>query len=193
MFLLPNCNLTPIFYPYFPPEIPDWLQELHKKLWNRKDIYQELFRSVTLTLADYNKLQESMTKLYPNREDNDYLDGVLAAKLAVLQSKNNHSVADHGPEHIVPPTHHDHDDDHTGGDNEVDEEIRSLFPFSLQYLDLSSLNLQFRPWHLPLPLLVRQEYDFLTRLLDDLPKGRSGSAIITGQPGIGGTLSFFSS
>jgi hypothetical protein len=186
-----NCSSTPscprsFVFPHFPP-VPNWLQELHKKLWNRKELHEELFRSVRLTLADCNKLQDSMAKLYPNREEKDYragTDGVLAAKLAVLQSTDNHSVTDHGPT--------GHDDDQTEGEDEIDEELCSLFPFTLEYLDLSSLHLQSLPPRMPLPLLIREEYHFLSRMLSHLPQDGRGSTIITGQPGIGGILSFFS-
>jgi len=115
-------------------------------------MYQELFRSVMLTLADYKKLQESMTKLYPNRQEKDYRSGtagVVTAKLAVLQFSNNDLVTDHGHDHIAQPT--DHEDDQTGGHDEVDEELCSLFPFTLQYLDLSSLTLQSPPPRMPPP------------------------------------------
>ncbi|EDR09963.1 uncharacterized protein LACBIDRAFT_318345 [Laccaria bicolor S238N-H82] len=166
-------------------KVPDWLQELHEKLWNRKDLYEELFRSVTLTLADYEKLQDSMAKLYPNRKEKDYRAGTdgLATKLAVLQFSNKHSATDHGADHITQPTHHDDDE----SDDDVDEEFCSLFPFSFEYLDLSSLHLQSPPPRMPLPLLIREEYTFLSRLLDDLPEGGNGSAVISGQPGTGKT------
>ena len=132
-----------------------------------------------------------MTKLHSNRKEKHYRAGNdgLATKLAVLQCSNSHSVTDRGADHTTQPT--DHDDDQTEGDDAVDEELRSLFPFPLEYLDLSRLHLQSPPPRMPLPLLIREEYTFLSRLLDDLPKGGSGSAVISGQPGIGGTLSFF--
>jgi hypothetical protein len=168
-------------------------------------LYEELFRSVTLTRADYDKLQDSLTDLYPNREEKYYragIDGVLAAKLAVLRSSNNH---DHGPDPIAQPSNDDDDEtegddenktegdgrDKTEGDDEDDEELHSLFPFSLEFLDLSSLNLQSPPPRMPLPLLIREEYHVLSRMLDELPAHGGGSAIITGQPGIGEILSFF--
>lgn len=171
-----------------PDEIPDWLQELHKKIWNRKDLRQELFRSVTLTLTDYNRLQESMTKLYLNVQEEDCWNGtagVVTARLAALQSSNNCLVTDHGPHRIVQPINHN--DDQTEGDDEVDEELGSLFPFALEYLDLSSLNLQSPPPCMPMPLLIRKEYHILSKMLNDLPQDGRGSAIITGQPGIGKT------
>ncbi|KIK03233.1 hypothetical protein K443DRAFT_5495 [Laccaria amethystina LaAM-08-1] len=161
------------------PEVPNWLQELHEKIWNRKDLYEELFRSVTLTLADYDKLQDSMTDLYPNREEKHYrvgIDGVLAAKLSVLRSSDNH---DHGPDPITQPSN-DNDVDETKGDDEDDEELHSLFPFPLEHLNLSSLNLQSPPPRMSLPLLIREEYHILSRMLDELPAHGGGSAIITG-------------
>ena len=135
-----------------------------------------------------------MTKLYPNRQEKDYQSGtagVVAAKLAVLQSSNNRfKVTDHGHDHIAQPTNLE--DDQTEGDDKVDEELCSLFPFHLEYLDLSSLNLQSSPPRMPLPLLIREEYHFLSRMLDDkFPQDGRGSAIIIGQPGTGGILFFF--
>ncbi|EDR10192.1 uncharacterized protein LACBIDRAFT_293779 [Laccaria bicolor S238N-H82] len=168
-------------------EVPIWLQELHKKIWNRGDLHQELFRSVTLTLQDYETLQASMTKLYPNRKEKNYQAGIdgLATKLALLRSSNNHPVTDHGPDGVTQPTHHD--DDEFEDDDEVDEELRSLFPFPLEYLDLSSLHLESPPPRMPQPLLIREDYTVLSRLLDDLPEGGNGSAVISGQPGTGKT------
>ena len=100
-----------------------------------------------------------------------------------------HLVSIHGPEHIVQPANRD--DVQTGDENEVDEELCYLFPFSLQYLDLSSLKHQFSTSRLPLPLLIREEYNSLCRSSEALPEAGVSSAIISGQLGVDGPLSSY--
>ena len=107
----------------------------------------------------------------------------------MLQSRNIYSITIHGPERIAQLANRD--DVQPGDENEVDEELRYLFPFSLQYLDLSSLKHQFSTPRLPLPLLIREEYNSLCRSLEALSEGGVSSAIISGQLGVDGALSFF--
>ena len=104
----------------------------------------------------------------------------------MLQSRNIYSITIHGPERIAQ-----RDDIQPGDENEVDEELCYLFPFSLQYLYLSSLKHQFSTPPLPLPLLIREEYNCLCRSLEALPEGGVGSAIISGQLGVDGALSSY--
>ena len=54
------------------------------------------------------------------------------------------------------------DDDDLKASNKDDFEIQSLFPSTLHYLDLSVLELKEKVTdHLPLPLLLHKEYDYL--------------------------------
>jgi hypothetical protein len=57
-------------------------------------------------------------------------------------------------------------------------------------MDLSSLKLKKPPPRIPVPLLIRQEYHVITNLLNKLPEGDAGSAIVSGQPGTGETPLF---
>jgi hypothetical protein len=82
----------------------------------------------------------------------------------------------------------------TGGDDKqievdgVDDELHALFPATVTYMDLSSLKLKKPLPHIPLPLLIRQEYGIITNMLNELPEGNAGSVIISGQPGTGETF-----
>lgn len=77
------------------------------------------------------------------------------------------------------------DDDDMEGSNEDDSEINSLFPFTLSYLDLSTLELKDMSHRFPSPLFLRQEYDHISELINKMPRSNKGSVIITGQPGTG--------
>ena len=86
----------------------------------------------------------------------------------MLQSRNIYSITIHGPERIAQLANRD--DVKPGDENEVDEELCYLFPFSLQYLE---------------------EYNSLCRSLEALPEGGVSSAIISGQLGVDGALSSY--
>lgn len=49
-----------------------------------------------------------------------------------------------------------------GNNDGIDDDLRSLFPVKIRYLDLSCLELQNLPTRLPLPMLIRDEYDIIT-------------------------------
>lgn len=123
-------------------------------------------------------MQRRLTDLYPSRNSPDYVaQDVLAIKLNILQS-------------FVPPSSHlapaaPPDDEQPGVENDEDnqvDEFLQFFPITIRYLDLSSLGLEEKSFRFPLPLLIRQEYDFINGLLN---KGFSASAIVSGQPGTG--------
>ena len=63
------------------------------------------------------------------------------------------------------------------------------FPFTFEYLDLSTLGLsRDRENRLPWPLLIRQEYVHISRMIDATLVNRLGSMIVSGQPGTGEIL-----
>jgi hypothetical protein len=67
-------------------------------------------------------------------------------------------------------------------------EISSLFPFKLRYIDLSLIPIKSPPKRSPPLILYREEYDILSRLLEkksEVASALLGSAIVSGQPGIG--------
>ena len=70
--------------------------------------------------------------------------------------------------------------------NEDVSDINSFFPFTLRFLDLSTLDLKAVPRRLPLPLFLRKEYDDISELIEKTPK--ESSVIISGQPGTGEVL-----
>ena len=66
---------------------PSWLKEIHSKIWGCKKLESELFRTVKVTRADYDKLQGDLKEKHPGRDSPQY-DGkmvdVRSEKLAFL-------------------------------------------------------------------------------------------------------------
>jgi len=178
-----------------------WLAEVHSKIWNRKELEPDLFRKVKVTEAHYTELQRRLKEQHPDRDFPEY-DGrrhnVQSVKLDVLRLIFPAN----------PPRHPDNNEDRVDDDDapeasdrsemDVDEPEASndggsttdtIFPFTLRFLDLSTLGLRARVSHrLPLPLLLRQEYDHISRLIEDEPVNGHGSVIVSGQPGTGEVL-----
>jgi hypothetical protein len=159
-----------------------WLKEIHSNIWSREYLKPQLFRTIQVTQAHYAALQNRLNVLHPDRGSPDYngYDGnnnVLSVKLQFLLSEealSPHLFDDNGRV--------DDDDD----DDDDDSEIYSLPPSSLSYLDLSTLALKESvPNRFPLPLLLRQEYKYITDLIKKKPQGIGGSVVISGQPGTG--------
>ena len=155
------------------PNLSDlpWLKEIHSKLWNRDDLRPELFRTVEVTQAHYTALQDRLKKLHSDRDSPGYngiKSDVLRVKLDFLRSFT--------PISPVPEA----------SDKDDDPEIGSLFPYTLKFLDLSTLKLkESAGQRFPLPLLLRQEYEDISELIKTLPQNSGGSVIVSGQPGIG--------
>jgi len=162
-----------------------WLKEFHAKIWDRKRLKPQLFRKVEVTQAHYAALQKNLKKLYSDRDSPDYdshCNDVLSVKLNLLRSlpPADPLLKQH------PDDNDDDDDDDSEGSNEDDPEIKSLFPSILSFLDLSTLRLKDHiPSRLPLPLLLRQEYDDISKLIKERPQNSGGSVIVSGQPGTG--------
>ena len=139
-----------------------------------------MFRTVNLSYSDYESLEKRLSELYPDRQEKMYqakMNGGLSVKLDFLNSISSINTGD------------DIDDGDSEDDN--DDELCSLFPATLEYLDLHSLGLKKLPPRMPSLLLIRQEYKALSEMLDGLPIEAGSSTLITGQPGIGKTMSFF--
>ena len=76
-----------------------------------------------------------------------------------------------------------------GSESESDCEINSYLPFTLRYLDLTFLDMSNRSNRFPLPLLYRQEYDDILKIIKNKNHNAGrGSVIISGQPGTGEIL-----
>ena len=137
----------------------------------------------------YDALQDRLNQKYPNRDLEEYdgsLHCVLSDKLDILKSTT--------PTESSSPQHPDNSEDQAddGDDPEPskggDSELESLFPATVRFLDLSSLELQDEADRFPSPLLLREEYDYISKLINKRPHDASGSVIISGQPGTGEVL-----
>lgn len=181
-----------------------WLKEVHQNIWNKERLRPTLFRKVEVTEADYTALQERLKKLHSDRDEPDYNGSkrdVLRVKLDFLHSFDQVEAS--------RPQHPDDDDNSSDSEasnededskarNEVadsepssadDSVLKSLFPYILDFLDLSTLGLKVEVTdRLPLPLLIRQEYKDISDLIKKEPEGSGGSVIVSGQPGMGGFL-----
>ncbi len=176
-----------------------WLAEVHSKVWDREGLKPQLFRKVKVTREDYAELQERLKEVHPNRDSPYSHDPVNTAdvehvKLDFLRSLT--PAEDSSPQHLLPPQHPDANDNLVGDDDDSEEDgvTNRLFPSILRFLDLSTLNLKelIPPYLLPLPLLLRQEYDDISELIKKRPQDSRGSVIISGQPGTGEFLVFLS-
>jgi hypothetical protein len=164
--------------------------ELHSKIWGRQDLLPTLFREVEVTLEHYYALQTRLKELHPNRDLPDYngdVDIVLSTKLDIVLSDKPPSLTPAHPDNQKTGKENDED---LGEDDDTNVELRSLFPAKIKYLDFSSLELTEMTERLPLPLLLREEYNFISRLLEKRPKNLAGCVIISGQPGTGTVLPF---
>lgn len=154
-------------------------------IWGREDLRSKLFCEVEITLAHYNELQKRLTELNPNRNSPEYNSTNIrigSVQLEILR-------------HFKPPppdeTIGEEKMEADGNDDGISDELHSLFPVTIRYLDLSCLELSNPPKRLPLPMLIREEYDDITKLLEGRPKSQKGSAVLSGQPGIGDSLIFY--
>jgi len=81
------------------------------------------------------------------------------------------------------------DVDEPEASNDGGSETNTIFPSTLHFLDLSILRLKAHiSDRLPLPLLLRQEYDYISTLIENEPRNLYGSVIVSGQPGTGEVL-----
>jgi len=151
-----------------------WLEEVHSKIWNHKDLKPTLFRKVEVTQAHYAALQERLKELHSDRDSPDY-DGtkpdVLSVKPDFLRSLTPAEVL--SPRHPSGNDDRVDDDDDSEASNEDDPEIKSHFPSILSFLDLSTLKLKENvPNRLPSSLLLRQEYKDFSELIEKEPRQR---------------------
>jgi hypothetical protein len=139
---------------------------------------------VVVTKAHYDELQRRLKAQHPDRDLPGY-DGaahdVRSIKLGVLRFDSS----------ALPQPPNNNEDQVDRGLEEGNEGVsdtNSLFPFSLNLLDLSTLDLKHMPQRLPYPLYVRNEYDDISKLIEGDYVNKHRSALISGQPGTGEVL-----
>ncbi len=169
-----------------------WLEEVHSKIWNRRDrgdLEPKLFRKVEVTRIHYDELQVSLDRKYPDRNSPQYN----GARHNILSDKLEHlNLIAAG--HVFPPRNPDNNKDRVDDGDDLEEsneggfDIDSFFPFTLTYLDFSILELENELECCPFPLFIRQEYNHLSKLIDEGPQSGAGSVIVSGQPGTGEVL-----
>jgi hypothetical protein len=172
---------------------------MHSRIWNRKALERDLFRKVEVTRAHYDELERRLNDQHPYRNLPDYNgaeNDVQSIKLDVLRSTF--------PEKLRHPDSNedrvDDDDDPEASDEggpemdvddpeAIDEDgspIKTIPSFTLNFLDLSSLNLKEEPPKgLPLSMLLRKEYNHISALIEKRPRNGHGSVVVSGQPGTG--------
>ena len=149
---------------------PYWLSELHQKNWDREDLKPSLFRTVEVTRAHYDA-QERLNEKYSDRGSAQYdgtINDVLSDKLNILEP-----IA---PTEAVSPRHAN-----INGDEVDDGVINSLFPSTLSFLDLATLQLVNSPPRFPLLLFLRKEYHHISKLIQKCPQNGNGSCLAVSQ------------
>ena len=161
-----------------------WLKELHEKIWNQKGRRPEIFRKVKVTQADYVALQKQLDSDRDSPDYNGTESDVSSVKLNFLLSLAPAEAS--SQQHPDDSNDRVDDDDDDDASNEDDVVLKSLFPYILDFLDLSTLGLKEAvPTRFPLPLLLREEYKEISQLIKDEPQNSGGSVLVSGQPGIG--------
>ena len=185
----------------------EWLHELHRCLWNKPQLEEEIFCTADLTVAHWVKLQEALSAKFLERYNDSYVAAdVSQIKLSVLRLSPASVSSDVGSTTANLPTFlptttsaatadtigGQNADDDCGEDDETPDathlefsEIERFLPTTIRYLDLSALDLSSKPDRCTFPLLIRKEYETMEKIFDRGLKGRSGSVFLTGQPGIG--------
>jgi hypothetical protein len=72
------------------PSLPIWLTELHTKLWGKCQFFNNIFRMVTLTKADFIGLQQQLHSHDPEQNSDTYVaQNVLTTKANFLCSRSS--------------------------------------------------------------------------------------------------------
>jgi hypothetical protein len=220
--------------------IPDWLLEIHGKLWGRKDFSDQIFRTVQLTQTDFIELQLQLEKRNSSRSSGSYVAAdVLAVKSDFLRSRNPVNAGadprltksdtgsntnleppvaiDNTSMHVAPSNLADAMDVDSGADSdlsdadadtdsnvsdadfgafadspayihadaaELSKRPTAILPRIVRYMDLTPFGLKELD-RVPHMMLIRDEWEALVNITKARLQGVRGSAIITGQPGIG--------
>ena len=187
---------------------PSWLVEIHSELWGRHDLFGKIFRTATLTKDDFTELQVLLDKQNPERISDSYkAKNVLATKSTFLRTRstalnrgfgdglaprlvfdassdavaNDDAVADDAMDTYPDHCSSDHVDPHMA---HLSNEAKAIFPYTIRYVDLTVLKLK-GDLRVPQLMLFRNEWGTMIDIFNKSEKGRRGSAVFTGQPGIG--------
>jgi hypothetical protein len=187
---------------------PSWLVETHSKLWGQRDFFGKIFRTATLTKDHFIELQCLLDARNPERISESYVaKNVLATKSAFLRIKSTPLSTDFGNDlaprlvfdassdavandDAVADDAMDTDPDHSSSDHvdphmaHLSNEAKAIFPYTIRYVDLTVLKLK-GDLRVPQLILFRNEWGTMIDIFNKSEKGRQGSAVFTGQPGIG--------
>ena len=76
------------------------------------------------------------------------------------------------------------DSDHSSRDTHLPDEPTAIFPYTIRYVDLTFLQSK-RELRIPRLMLFRDEWGTMIDIFNKRKKGKNGSALFSGQPGIG--------
>ncbi|KAF8330494.1 hypothetical protein F5887DRAFT_1000167 [Amanita rubescens] len=83
------------------------------------------------------------------------------------------------------------DSDHCSGDTHLPNEATGIFPYTIRYVDLTVLQSK-KKLRVPRLMLFRNEWNTMIDIFNKRKKGKNGSALFSGQPGIGKTCMLYS-
>ena len=176
-------------------------------------MFGEIFRTATVTKRDFAELQNRLEALNPERNSDEYVaENVIATKSAFLHEKSQALDLDPGdglvPRPVLgasqPPSsdivlddgdvvEDDDDDDdaamvidsdHCPGDTHLPNETAPIFPYTIRYVDLTVLQSK-KKLRVPRLMLFRNEWGTMIDIFNKRKRGMDGSALFSGQPGIG--------
>ncbi|EDR08850.1 uncharacterized protein LACBIDRAFT_326431 [Laccaria bicolor S238N-H82] len=152
------------------------------------------------------KLQSLLDAQHPEHNFDDYVSSdVLATKAAFLRDQKAEletKVVDDGlvlqlELSCQPPSADVVVEDRIVGDGDVVDddvdnthEAMAIFPYTFQYMDLTDLQLK-EVLCVPKLMLFRNDYVTMIDIFNKREKGTKGSAVFSGQPGIGKTCMLY--
>lgn len=172
----------------------------------KRNLLGNIFRTATATKEGFAKLQSLLDAQHPERNFDDYVSSdVLATKAAFLRDQKAEletKVVDDGlvPQlelSCQPPSADVVVEDRIVGDGDVVDddvdnthEAMAIFPYTFQYMDLTDLQLK-EVLCVPKLMLFRNDYVTMIDIFNKREKGTKGSAVFSGQPGIGKTCMLY--
>ncbi|KAK2459293.1 hypothetical protein APHAL10511_008690, partial [Amanita phalloides] len=144
---------------------------IHHKLWREYEFFGNIFHTTNLTKGDFEELQDLLDLENPGHTSDSYVAGdILANKSDFLCKKSKPLKTDFGnslvpqlvfyatqpqPSGVVSNDAASDDDDDDDGNDAIDidsyadshidhlsNEAMAIFPYTIQYVDLTALNLK---------------------------------------------------